>query len=507
MEKIHEIKDKLPHLKAVIQTLPPYAQYVKKADGYWRWSELEALNTDDVEEEYQKRSSQIVANECCCLIYTSGTVGKPKGVMLSHDNLTWDSYSITVHLENLQIGKEVLVSYLPLSHVAGQMVDIFIPLTLAGAVYFADRDALKGTLVKTLAVAQPTLFLGVPRVYEKIQEKMMAVGSQSGALKKVIGSWAKGVAFQHHMDRMAGRPSNSIQYKIANKLVMSKVKHALGLLRCKYMVTGAAPMSVDTKKYFLSLDMPILDVYGMSESTGGHSLSKLEAPTFETAGKNLPGIKSKIVNQDENGHGEICLKGRHVFMGYLNEVEKTNEAIDDDGWLHTGDIGYIDRDGYIFITGRIKELIITAGGENIPPVLIENLVKSECSAISNAFLVGDKRKFLTMLVTLKTEMDGEGVPRQELTPETLKWVEGLNLKYKKLNEILAAGPDPKVIQAIQEAINRANRSSVSNAQKVQKFALLPNDFSIPTGELGPTMKLKRNVVVEKYGDIIEKLYK
>lgn len=507
MEKIHEIKDKLPHLKAVIQTLPPYSQYVRKADGYWRWSEIEEMNTDDVEEEYKKRSLEIVANECCCLIYTSGTVGQPKGVMMSHDNLTWDAYSVTVHLQDLQIGKEVLVSYLPLSHIAGQMVDIFLPLTLAATVYFADRDALKGSLVKTLAEAQPTLFLGVPRVYEKIQEKMMAVGAQSGALKKMIGSWAKSIVYQHHIDRMAGRPSNSLQYKIANKLVMNKVKQALGLLRCKYMMTGAAPMSVDTKKYFLSLDMPILDAYGMSESTGGHSMSTFEAPTFETSGRSMPGIKTKIANPDENGHGEICLKGRHIFMGYLHELEKTKEAIDDDGWLRTGDIGYIDREGYIFITGRIKEIIITAGGENIPPVLVENLVKSECPAISNVFLVGDKRKFLTLLISLKTEMDSEGAPCDDLAPETLKWVEAMDLKHKKLSEVIAAGPDPIIIEALQEAINRANKSSVSNAQKVQKFAILPHDFSIPTGELGPTMKLKRNVVAEKYAEIIEKLYK
>lgn len=507
MEKIHEIKHKLPRLKAVIQTLPPYAQHVKKDDGYWRWSELESINTEDVEEEYKKRSSEIVANECCCLIYTSGTVGKPKGVMLSHDNLTWDSYTVTVHLSDLQMGKETLVSYLPLSHVAGQMIDIFLPITLASTVYFADRDALKGSLVKTLIEAQPTLFLGVPRVFEKIQEKMVAVGSQSGALKRVIGSWAKGVVLQHHLDRMAGHQTNSLQYKIANKLVMNKVKHALGLLRCKYMVTGAAPMSVDTKKYFLSLDMPILDVYGMSETTGGHSLSTLEAPTFETSGKAMPGIKTKITNPDENGHGEVNIQGRHVFMGYLGEIEKTKEAIDDDGWLRTGDIGYVDKDGYLFITGRIKELIITAGGENIPPVLIENLVKSECSAISNAFLVGDKKKFLTMLVTLKTEMNNEGEPRDELLLETIKWLEGMDVKHKKLSEILAAGPDPIVVKAIQDAINRANKSSVSNAQKIQKFAILPHDFSIPTGELGPTMKLKRNVVADKYNDIIEKLYK
>ena len=246
--------------------------------------------------------------------------------------------------------------------------------------------------------------------------------------------------------------------------------------------------------------------FGMSETTGGHSMSNLNQQTFETIGRQLPGGQTKIINPDENGHGEICCKGRHIFMGYLHEKEKTMEAIDDEGWLKTGDVGYIDRDGYIFITGRIKELIITAGGENIPPVAIENLVKSECSAISNSFLVGDKQKFLTMLLTLKTEMDNEGAPKDELAPETLTWLEGMDLKYQKLSEILAAGPDPKVMQALQEAIDRANKNAVSNAQKIQKFAILPQDFSISTGELGPTMKLKRNSVVDKYREIIEKFY-
>lgn len=253
--------------------------------------------------------------------------------------------------------------------------------------------------------------------------------------------------------------------------------------------------------------MPILEVYGMSETTGGHSLTTLAAPTFETSGRSMPGIKTKVLNPDENGHGEISIQGRHVFMGYLNEMEKTTEAIDDEGWLRTGDVGYVDKDGYIFITGRIKELIITAGGENIPPVPIENLVKNECLAISNAFLVGDKRKFLTMLVTIKTEMDSEGAPRDELTTEAIKWLEEMDLKYKNLSDVLAAGPDSKVVEAIQDAINRANKSSVSNAQKVQKFAILSHDFSIPTGELGPTMKVKRNYVSDKYCDIIEKFYK
>lgn len=506
MDKIRELKDQLPNLKAVIQTCSPYATYVKKSDGYYRWSELDALDVSDVEEEYQRRADEIVANECACVIYTSGTVGLPKGVMLSHDNLRYDAYAVNVYLNDLQMGKESIVSYLPLSHIAGQMVDMFLPMTIAGTVYFADRDALKGSLVKTLVDVQPTLFLGVPRVYEKMREKMMSVAAEAGTIKKMLGSWAKGVTLQHHIDRMAGRPANSVQYKLAAKIVLSKVKQALGLARCKYMVTGAAPMSVECKKYFCSLDMPIIDAYGMSESTAAHTLSLSNAPSFETAGKTLPGLKTKIDSPNEEGHGEVCMKGRNVFMGYLNDEEKTNEAIDPEGWLHTGDIGFIDRDGYLYITGRIKELIITAGGENVPPVIIEDLVKAECPAISNAFLVGDKKKYLTTLVTLKTEMDSEGAPKDELASETLRWMQELGLSHTKLSEVMSAGPEPKVMGALQQAIVRANKHSASNAQKVQKVAVLPHDFSIPTGELGPTMKLKRNVVAKMYEDIIESLY-
>lgn len=506
MEKIHQLKANLPHLKAIIQTTGPYAPYVKKADGYYRWSELEAMSTDDIDEEYQRRLSTIIANECCSLIFTSGTVGKPKGVMLSHDNLTFDAYAVTCRLE-FQFGKEKFVSFLPLSHVAAQISDIFLPLTLAGTVFFADKDALKGTLVQTLAKARPTLFLGVPRVFEKIQEKMVAIGAQSGALKQMIGTWAKRVTLNHHLNRMAGIQDGSVQYKIAEKLVINKVKHALGFQNCQYIISGAAPMAPETKKYFLSLGIKVLDVFGMSETSGAHCLVPENFSSFDTIGTNLWGIKTKIANPDEKGHGEMCIKGRHVFMGYLNEVEKTVEAFDEDGWMRTGDVGYIDKDENIFITGRIKELIITAGGENIPPVLIENIIKSECSAISNAILVGDKRKFLTVLLTLKTEMNNEGAPTDELAAETLMLLESLDLKYTKLSEILAAGPDQKVMKTLEDAIGRANKSAVSNAQKVQKFAILPHDFSIPTGELGPTMKLKRSDVLNMYSEMIEQFYK
>uniref|UniRef100_A0A182Q2C2 long-chain-fatty-acid--CoA ligase n=1 Tax=Anopheles farauti TaxID=69004 RepID=A0A182Q2C2_9DIPT len=507
MEKIYSIRQNLPNLKTVIQTMPPYAPYVKREDGYYRWSELEEMNVDDVEEEYKNRLANIAINQCCCLVYTSGTVGNPKGVMLSHDNFTWDSYAIGKRLHQIRYAEEVLVSFLPLSHVAAQMVDIFLTLQFACTVYFADKDAMKGTLLTTLQEAKPTRMLAVPRVYEKIQEKMLAIGAQSGTAKKLVAGWAKSVTLQHHLDAMEGKPTNSWQYRLVKNFILSKVKDALGFSRCLTLATAAAPMDRETKKYFMSLDLPINEAFGMSESSGAHSLTAPDSYNFDTIGKPLLGCETKIDKPDERGHGEICMRGRHILMGYIGEEGKTREAIDDDGWLHSGDVGYLDEAGFMYITGRIKELIITAGGENIPPVHVENLVKNELPYVSNAFLVGDKRKFLTMLITIKTQMNLDtGAPKDELTPETITALKELGVEYTKLSEIHAAGPCPKVLKALQEGIDRANQKAISNAQKIQKFALLKADFSVPGGELGPTLKVKRNVVVEKNKDVIEKFY-
>uniref|UniRef100_A0A182NTC4 long-chain-fatty-acid--CoA ligase n=1 Tax=Anopheles dirus TaxID=7168 RepID=A0A182NTC4_9DIPT len=507
MEKIYSIRQNLPNLKTVIQTMPPYAPYVKREDGYYRWSELEEMNVDDVEEEYKNRLANIAINQCCCLVYTSGTVGNPKGVMLSHDNFTWDSYAIGKRLHQIRYAEEVLVSFLPLSHVAAQMVDIFLTLQFACTVYFADKDAMKGTLLNTLQEAKPTRMLAVPRVYEKIQEKMLAIGAQSGAAKKLVAGWAKSVTLQHHLDAMEGKPTNSWQYRLVKNFILSKVKDALGFSRCLTLATAAAPMDRETKKYFMSLDLPINEAFGMSESSGAHSLTAPDSYNFDTIGKPLLGCETKIDKPDERGHGEICMRGRHILMGYIGEEGKTHDAIDEDGWLHSGDVGYLDEAGFMYITGRIKELIITAGGENIPPVHVENLVKNELPYVSNAFLVGDKRKFLTMLITLKTQMNLDtGAPKDELTPETILALKELGVEYGKLSEIHAAGPCPKVLKALQEGIDRANQKAISNAQKIQKFALLTADFSVPGGELGPTLKVKRNVVVDKNKDVIEKFY-
>lgn len=281
------------------------------------------------------------------------------------------------------------------------MVDIFLTMSIAGTIYFADKDALKGSLLNTLTVARPTAFLGVPRVWEKIYEKMQAVARSNGAVKTWIATWAKNQGLKYNLDRMNGINYTSWSYLIAKFFIFRKVKATLGFDRCKLLVTGAAPLSTEIKKYFMSLDIVLMDVYGMSECAGGHAICTNEKFRLGSVGQSFPGFMTKLENIDNTGEGEICMGGRHTLMGYLNEPEKTKEAKDEKNWLHTGDLGRIDADGFLYITGRIKELIITAGGENIPPVNIEELVIKECPALSNAMLIGDKKKYLTMLVTLK----------------------------------------------------------------------------------------------------------
>ncbi|KAK9702802.1 AMP-binding enzyme [Popillia japonica] len=501
LQKILSIREKLPHLKAIVQY-----EGVPVEQDVISWNKLIEIGRQQSDNKLEEILQSIAVNECCTLVYTSGTVGNPKAVMLSHDNLTWDAIAISERLD-LKDGVEVLVSYLPLSHVAAQVVDIYITMLVACTVYFADANALKGSLINTLKEVQPTRFLGVPRVWEKMHEKMMQVAASGGPLRKAIAKWAKTNSLEHYMDKMKGVNSNSWGYSVASSVIFKKVKDAIGLIKCKTFVSAAAPLSADIKKYFFSIDLPIMEAFGMSEASGAHTLAVLDAFGFDTIGPTIPGMRTKVVQPDQDGNGELCLYGRHVFMGYLGEETKTNDSLDEEGWLHSGDIGRVDSRGLVYITGRLKELLITAGGENVPPVPIEQAVKAELLHISNCVLIGDKKKFLSMLVTLKTDVDvATGMPLDTLTSEVQGWLKQLGCPATTVAEVLKAGPDPKLLQAIQDGINKVNKQATSNAQKIQKFSILTQDFSIPTGELGPTLKLKRNVITAKYADVIDKFY-
>ncbi|XP_066552041.1 long-chain-fatty-acid--CoA ligase ACSBG2 isoform X2 [Amia ocellicauda] len=506
--KILQIQDQLPHLKAIIQ----YKDSLKeKRPNVYTWAEFMEMGKDVPDSQLDAIIESQKPSQCCTLIYTSGTTGQPKGVMLSHDNLSWTAFATgrTVKLTDASESQEVVVSYLPLSHIAAQMIDIWLTMKFGGATYFAQPDALKGSLANTLREVRPTAFMGVPRVWEKMQEKMKSIGAKSSAVRRKVAAWAKDVGLQTNLNKMQGSSNASMpfNYRLAKRLVFKKVRKGLGLDRCTKCYTGAAPITKDTLEFFLSLDIPVYELYGMSESTGPHTISLPDAFRLMSCGKVIPGCETKIFNPDSEGNGEICFWGRHVFMGYLNMDDKTEESLDDDGWLHSGDLGKHDQKGFLYITGRIKELIITAGGENIPPVPIEDTVKEAVPLLSNAMLIGDKKKFLTMLLTIKSNVNAEsGVPEDELTPEALQICQKLSSKATKVSEITGS-KDPAVYKAIQEGINRVNERATSNAQKIQKWTILEKDFSIPGGELGPTMKLKRPVVMKIYKDQIDNFYK
>ncbi|KFQ30797.1 Long-chain-fatty-acid--CoA ligase ACSBG2, partial [Merops nubicus] len=353
LQKILEVQDKLPQLKAIVQ----YGEELKeKRPNLYSWSEFMELGKDVPDAQLQEIIKSQKPNQCCTLIYTSGTTGQPKGVMLSHDNLTWTASMAGrfLMLEEAQEKQELVISYLPLSHIAAQMTDIWTAITFGVQVFFAQPDALKGSLVDTLREVRPTAFLGVPRVWEKIEEKMKSIGAKSSALRRKVASWAKGVGLQTNLKRMNGSSEVPLNFRLATHLVYRRVRRAVGLDRCTRCYTGAAPITRETLEFFLSLNIPLFELYGMSESSGPHTVSLPQAFRLTSCGKEITGCRTLIQEPDSDGNGEICFSGRHIFMGYLNMEGKTKEAIDEEGWLHSGDLGRHDKDGFLYVTGRIK---------------------------------------------------------------------------------------------------------------------------------------------------------
>ncbi|CAL4103577.1 unnamed protein product [Meganyctiphanes norvegica] len=500
LDKVMKIKGNMPDTRAIIQ-------YSGKptTEGVMSWEELLKLGREQPDNELEQRLKGIAINQCCTLIYTSGTTGPPKGVMMSHHNMVVAAHSICTQVD-FQPGTEALISYLPLSHVAAQLADIYVCIYSGATLYFAQPDALKGSLVNSLKEVRPTRFLGVPRVWEKVYEKMLEVGKKSTGIKKPISQWAKGVGRKANARREKRNFNMPLGYSIANAVVFKKVKLALGLDRCKLFLSAAAPIAPEIVKFFHALDIPLTEIYGMSESTGAHTLGVENAFKYGSAGSTIDGYKTKIHEPDADGNGEICMDGQNVMMGYLRKEDKTTEAIDESGWLRTGDIGRIDTDGFLFITGRIKEILITAGGENVARVPIEDTLKENLTCDSNCMFIGDKKKFLSILITLKVNVDpSSGEPTNILAPATLEWCRAIGSSSTTLDDIIN-GPDVDVMCAIQDGVDKTNKSAPSNAQRVQKWTILPLDFSILNGELGPTMKLKRNVVVKKYTQTIDKFY-
>ena len=475
LSKFMEIRDQLPDLKAIVMM-----NGSDQDKDVYSWQDLSKLAEKISEEALNERINAQKPDDTCTLIYTSGTTGNPKGVMISHDNLTWVVRQLLGILDATD--DEQIISYLPLSHIAEQAVSLHGPYTLGCTVWFAESIERLGD---NLTEVHPTLFVGVPRVWEKIQAKMMTAGAQNSPLKKKIAAWARKKGLEGGYAHQKGKPMPFL-YGLANKLVFSKVREKLGLDRCRFFVSTAAPISLDTLEFFLSLGFPMTEVYGMSECTGPGTASLPEPFKYETgwAGPPVPGTEMMIAED-----GEVLMRGRHVFKGYFKNEAATKETIDEDGWLHSGDVGIIDDRGFLKITDRKKELIITAGGENIAPQVLEGKIKA-IPVLSQAVVIGDKRKYMTALFTLDPEKIAQ-VAADEAGSPAKNSAEAA--KCKKFNAYLKGKVDE---------INQ----TLARVQTIKKFVILPQELSIEGEELTPTMKLKRRIVNDKYAKEIESMY-
>jgi long-chain acyl-CoA synthetase len=425
--------------------------------------------------ELDARLAAIEPSALATLIYTSGTTGPPKGVMLSHRNLAWTSRAL-VDVFGGSSG-DVSLSYLPLSHIAEQMLTIHLPATAGSAVYFAES---LDTIPDNLKEARPTTFFGVPRIWEKFHAGLTHKLGEVAGTKRRLLDWARSVATEVNAHRDRGAPMPRLlraQYALADRLVLRKLKTALGFDRARVLSSGAAPIAPDVLAFFASIDLPIREIYGQSEDSGPTSYNLPGRTRIGSVGPPLPGLEVKLADD-----GEILVRGPNVFVGYYKEPEATAETLQD-GWMCSGDLGAFDQDGFLTITGRKKEIIITAGGKNIAPKNIEASIK-QSPIVGEVVVIGDRRKFLSALVTL------DEIAANKVAPELT-------------GGALAASP--QIRAAIQLQIDLVNKA-LARVEQIKKFTILPRPFGIASGELTPTMKIKRKVIAKLYEREIEAMY-
>jgi long-chain acyl-CoA synthetase len=412
------------------------------------------------------------------IIYTSGTTGLPKGVMLMHSNFVSNVQSVTTIIEFNE--KDTVLSFLPLSHVLERMVT-FAYLYKGCSIGYAESIETVG---ENLLEIRPQIMVSVPRVFEKIYAKVMDNVLASSSLKRKIFFWAAQVGREYGKRKLLGQAiSGSLQFKknLAHKLVFSKIIEKTGG-RVRFFVSGGAPLSKDIAEFFYAMGLIVLEGYGLTETSPVIAVNTLESPRFGSVGKIIPGVEVRIAED-----GEILTKGPHVMKGYYKMGAETHEAVKD-GWFHTGDIGHLDDAGYLAITDRKKDIIVTTGGKNVAPQPIENILKTN-PYVSNAVVLGDKRKFISALI----------VPNFEKLEEYAK---ANNINYSDFSELIK---NDTILNFMESEINRAT-PGLASYEKIKKVALLDRDFEIEKGEITPTLKVKRNIIEQKYRSIIDGIY-
>jgi long-chain acyl-CoA synthetase len=437
-----------------------------------------ALHPDAV----MQRVQQVRPEDLAILVYTSGTTGKPKGAMHSHHGLV---YTVRGY-ETLFAGgpDDERMCFLPLCHIAERLGGEYFALFTGSKLNFVENPETVPENVREIA---PTVFTAVPRVWEKFYSGVMIGLKEASAVQQAAYAWAIGVGTRIAGKVLAGQPVGvalKAQYLLADRLVLSNVRKMIGIDRCRFLVTGAAPISPELVKWYLALGVPMLEVWGMTETCGAATGIPVDRIRPGSIG---PAASYNQVRIDP-ATGEIQVMGPNVFMGYLNQPEKTAETFTADGWLRTGDVGGVDADGFFRITDRMKDIIITAGGKNITPSEFENELKFS-PYITDAVVVGDKRPFLTVIVMI----DQENVE---------KYAQDHDVPFSNYASLTRA---PEVQALIQDELDRVNRK-FARVEQVKKFFLLDTQLSAEDEELTPTMKLKRKLVQQKYAPQIEAMY-
>ena len=482
MEKILEVKPKLPNLKEVI-IFDPLEKPVKGV------IELKAALEEGAKspkvKDFDDRIHSIKAQDLATIIYTSGTTGPPKGVMLSHDNFFANVNQIfNVDPELFKRSDELtFLSFLPLAHSFERTCGYYTPMSFGMKVYFAEDFA---KILENFQEVRPVCIVSVPRLYEKIHSGIVAKVATAPPVKKALFNWAMGLA-AHNLPYICNEKPRTgwfaFKYNLANKIIFSKLKNALGMDRLEFAFSGGGPLSVSDAEFFLGMDIKVIEGFGLTETTPVTNANNRHKIKPGTVG---PAVKDTIVKLGEGG--ELLIKGPQVMMGYYKNEAATKEAFTADGFFKTGDIAEIDSDGYVKITGRIKDIIVTSGGKNISPQNIENSLKAS-RYIEQIAVIGDNRKYLSALVVPAfTELEG--------------WAKGNGLEFTSRKELLE---NAKVKDLYAREIEE-NMKDYARVEQIRKFALLEKEWSQETDELTPTLKLKRRVINQKYNSIIESLY-
>ncbi|XP_035578044.1 long-chain-fatty-acid--CoA ligase ACSBG2-like isoform X4 [Zalophus californianus] len=472
LQKIIQIQGSLKHLKAIVQYKEEIRTWLQNlystASRKTRW--IRSLTP--------KSPTSAVPWSTACR-----SQAPPKAMMLSHDNITWTTVATAQRLSYKcpPEEQEILVSYLPLSYMGAQLFDMWVSISVAGALYFAQPDALR-------IAGQPE---DRPALVDPVPEEDGPVGHVAGTQDK------------QEADVQTHSP---LCFSLAKRLTFNRARRFLGLHHCRQYFNLGLGLSRATLDYFLSLNMPIFELYGLSESTGIHTLSRQQDFRLLSCGKSLPNTHTKTQKHNEEGIGDIYIWGRNIFMGYLNDEENTQEKIDAHGWLHTGDLGFLDTDEFLYVVGNARDIITLSSGERINPNPIEERVKRYIPIVRYVVLVGQDAPYLCALLTLKCQVNTDtGEPRNALTSEAVAFCRQLRSQSTRLSDIVYDG-DPVVLEFISQGIDAANAEVPSDSAKIIKWTILRTDFSMVGGELGATTKLKRAMVARMYQAEIERLY-